>query len=132
MKRIASYAAGAVLATASLLGGSTAAQAAIIASETARAAECGNGYICLFEHDAFKGYKVQMMVRQGYCRNLGPSMNNEASSMINEANYRVLFYDGVNCTGTQGYTAAANSFDVNLTPNHWDNRVTSLRGSWES
>lgn len=82
---------------------------------------------CLYEHDKFKGAEVEFMFEAYTCYGSVGSLNNKASSMINNSGARVQFYDATNCAGAYGYAAAPRSSDGDLTNNGFDNKTSSIK-----
>ncbi|GAA0933781.1 peptidase inhibitor family I36 protein [Nonomuraea longicatena] len=82
---------------------------------------------CLYEHDEFTGGKITITLPPaGRCGNIPSAYRNWASSQKNEYDRSVWLYDALNCSGSPGYTARANSQDKDLTDNGFDNKASSL------
>ncbi|WP_326807164.1 MULTISPECIES: peptidase inhibitor family I36 protein [unclassified Streptomyces] len=104
------------LSSAGLIGLSPTAQADSRAS-------CGANRFCLYEGYSFERGVYRHKPRPGswYRVNLPSSINDQASSMVNNTKYDVFMYSGRDCFG-DAYTAAAKSSDKDLAHNSGNNK----------
>ncbi|NUW44391.1 peptidase inhibitor family I36 protein [Nonomuraea rhodomycinica] len=114
--------------TAMLIGATSLIGSNATAQASSTAFDCPS--FCLYEHDDFNMFRDGRHVLlwpHGPCYNVNSSMDNRASSMINDSGRHVRLYDRKNCAGPAGYTAKPHSADKDLTNNGFDNKPSSIK-----
>jgi peptidase inhibitor family I36 len=90
---------------------------------------CPSGAFCVFEHDNFLGGRF---VTYNTIKHLGDynfsdgvPVGDNASSMINNRDYRVALFQDGDCSG-EVYNAKANSVDGDFSNNGFDNEASCI------
>ena len=105
-----------------------------VASPTAQADNpaCPANRFCLFEDDNFGGGRAVFAgddsdLRNNFWQGTNRSVNNGASSMINNRGGSVGLRSNAGSCGGDSYTANAESEDRDFTNNHFDNEASCVQ-----
>lgn len=89
------------------------------ANQASAVGGCGTNQMCLYQHSNFGGTAAGSTLGVG-CYNIGPSLNNQVSSVVNNTIFHVTYYDSANCTNPCFFSDPGKSYRANLALDRYD------------
>src|SRR6185503_1418595 len=79
---------------------------------------CSGNSVCLYQNSNFGGNSLKVTLSAPICYNLS-TLNNQASSVINDTFLHITYYDGSFCTGANYLNDGPSSHRTNLAKDCW-------------